>query len=334
MTKLKVLIVGFGGVGIIGGYTLELNGKAEVTALVRSDYDIVSQEGYNIESVDYGTINGYKPSNIANSIEGCKSFGPFDFILVTTKNLPDVYKVEDIIEDCVIPKRTVIVLSQNGIGIEKSMIERFPDNIVLSAVSMISSNKFKTTVKHVSTDALSIGFFKNPNFSEDAQKEAADDFIKLYANNTNECSYDKDVNFSRWRKLVYNATFNSICTLTGIDSGRLEIFGGVDTIIRKCMGEILEIAKSDGAELPSDIIETMIHADDGIWCTPSMLVDLRKGNFIEVEVIAGNPVRIAQKNSVSAPYLTMAYELLKVIQSRTKESKGLITVPKERPVKV
>ncbi|CUM66559.1 uncharacterized protein PRCAT00004228001 [Priceomyces carsonii] len=332
MTKSKVLIVGFGGVGIVAGYTLERNGKADVVAVARSNLEKAQSEGYNIESVDYGTVN-YKPSKLVKTVEEAAEYGPYDYVVVTTKNTPDIFKTEDLIEPVVTPKKTIILLSQNGIGIEEPIIKKFPGNIVLSGVSMISSNKYVTDVKHVSTDILGVGYFDDGFSDAELQKEAAENFIGLYANEFNDCKYDPNVKYARWRKLVYNATLNSICTLTGVDSGRLDIFGGVDGIVRTAMREVLEIAKSDGIDLPESIMETMIRADDGIWCTPSMLVDVRKGNFIECEVISGNPVRIAKKNGVSAPYLTMAYELLKVVQGRLKEEKGLIKIPKERPIK-
>lgn len=332
MTKAKVLIIGFGGVGIVSGYSLEHNGKAEVTAVVRSDYELVIEKGYDIESVDYGRVEGFRPSHLVKTVEKAAEYGPFDFVLVTTKNTPDIFKIEDLIRPVVTPKLTTVVLSQNGIGIQDSVINLFPENIVLSVVSMISSNKFKTIVKHVSKDISGVGYFENENLHKCIQKEAAEWFISLYSNQFNECYYDSDTNYARWRKLVYNATLNSVCTLTGVDSGRLEMFGGYEGIIKIAMNEVVSIARADGANLPDDIIEIMLRADDGIWCTPSMLVDSRKGNFIELEVIAGNPVRIAKTHGISAPFLTMAYELLKVIQCHTKEAKGLITIPEERPL--
>jgi ketopantoate reductase len=80
-------------------------------------------------------------------------------------------------------------------------------------------------------------------------------------------------------------------------------------------------------------MEDMIRADDGAYCSPSMLVGVQKGSFIELEVIAGNPIKVAKKNGVAVPYLIMSYELLKVILRRTMKAKGLIEVPKARPIK-
>lgn len=160
-------------------------------------------------------------------------------------------------------------------------------------------------------------------------KKKALEFISYYTNEKNLCYYDENVKFSRWKKLEYNATFNPICALAGADSGRLEIFGGVASIVSQTMDEILAIAESDGTILTETIKEEMIRADDGIWCTPSMLVDLRKKNFIEYEVIVGNPMRIAMESNLQASNLKMIYSLLSVVQKSLMETKGMITLPKK-----
>ncbi|CUM66579.1 uncharacterized protein PRCAT00004248001 [Priceomyces carsonii] len=150
----------------------------------------------------------------------------------------------------------------------------------------------------------------------------------------NHCFFDNDVNQSRWRKLIYNGTMNPVCALTRVDTGRLQIFGAEESILRPAMEEILQIAKSEGAHFKEEVIDLMLKLDDGVWCQPSMLVDVLKGNYIELEVLVGNPVKIAQRNGVSAPYLGLIYNLLKVVQNKTKESKGLISIPKERPNRI
>lgn len=60
--KARVLIVGTGGVGTMSAYALEKGGKAEVTAVMRSNYEAVKSNGVNIESIQYGKIEGFRPS--------------------------------------------------------------------------------------------------------------------------------------------------------------------------------------------------------------------------------------------------------------------------------
>lgn len=329
--KSKIALIGSGGVGTIAAYGLELNGKSAVTAVVRSDYERVKNRGYTIDSCDYGQVEGFRPTNVVNSLEKAAEYGPFEYIVVTTKNLPDISKVEDLVAPLVSDESTVLLL-QNGVEIGAPLIKKFPKNVILSGVSMISSTNHGGSIHHEGKDSIKIGYFNNPNLSPESQRAASEKFIELYANKHNECVYDEDVKFTRWRKLVYNATLNSVCTLTGVDVGRLELFGGTDSIVRQAMKEVLAIAKSEGVIIGEEVMDVMLRSDDGVYYAPSMLVDLRKGNYIESEVIMGNAVRTAQKNGVECPIMTLVYNLLCVIQMRTKEKNGLVTVPKERPV--
>ncbi|PVH14102.1 uncharacterized protein CXQ87_002226 [Candidozyma duobushaemuli] len=283
---MRCVVVGSGGVGSMAAYALSLN--SETTAIVRSDYDQVSKHGFSIDSVDYGTIESFKPQHIARSIEDATQLGKYDYIVV-----------EELIEPLV-SAESIIVLVQNGIDIGAPFVEKYPKNVVLSGVSMISSTNYSGKITHVGHDELMVGIFQNPALEDKPQEMAAKTFVDLYKNDKNDCVFDENVKLTRWRKLVYNATLNTVCTLTGVDVGRLELFGGMD-LVRKAMREVLNVAKSDGVDLPEDIMEFMIRSDDGNYYEPSMLVDIRKGNYIELEVILGNAVRIAERNGVDAP---------------------------------
>ena len=61
--KARVLVVGTGGIGAMSAYALEQGGKAEVTAVLRSNYDVVSKSGFEIDSIQYGKVSGFKPAN-------------------------------------------------------------------------------------------------------------------------------------------------------------------------------------------------------------------------------------------------------------------------------
>lgn len=62
-TKARVLIVGTGGVGTMAAYALETGGKAQVTAVMRSNYEAVEKHGISIDSIEHGRdIKGWKPT--------------------------------------------------------------------------------------------------------------------------------------------------------------------------------------------------------------------------------------------------------------------------------
>lgn len=205
----------------------------------------------------------------------------FDYIVVTTKNVPDVAPtVSDMIADAVTPGHTVIVLIQNGLNIEKPIFARFPHNVCLSGVSMIGSQEISPgVIVHDHHDILSIGPFHNTNLHPQHEDATAKQFVSMYsAGGKTQCKYTHDVAYSRWRKLVYNASINSICALTGLDTGQIRLTEDVvPNLVLPAMKEILAAAKASGVVLPPDICDTMINVDPlTMYWVPSMLGDIRK----------------------------------------------------------
>lgn len=60
--KARVLIIGCGGVGTMCAYNLEVGGKASVTAVLRSNFAAVEQNGFSIKSIEHGEVEGWRPS--------------------------------------------------------------------------------------------------------------------------------------------------------------------------------------------------------------------------------------------------------------------------------
>ena len=205
----------------------------------------------------------------------------FDYIVCTTKNQPDCPPaLTELIAPAVQPGRTVIVLIQNGLNIEKPIFEAFPNNIVLSGVSMIGSHETEPgIIEHDDNDRVLIGPFRNTNLKAEDEEAAARDFVRIYsAGGKTDCERQLDVNFARWRKLVYNACLNSICALTGLDTGRIRLAdGAIDGLVKPAMEEIRAAAKADGVNLPPDVCDFMINIDPlTMYLPPSMLGDIRK----------------------------------------------------------
>jgi len=60
--KANILLIGGGAVGAIAALNIEAGGLGSVTAVLRSNFSIVKEEGYIIESVDHGKISGWRPT--------------------------------------------------------------------------------------------------------------------------------------------------------------------------------------------------------------------------------------------------------------------------------
>lgn len=237
----------------------------------------------------------------------------------------------EVIAPAVTPGLTTILLLQNGLNIERPFIKAFPTNPILSGITVIgASEKPSGTIKHDNYDISYIGAFDNPNINPDASEAVARAFVELYdACPAVTCTYDADVPFSRWRKLLYNASFNTVSTILRMDVSTMRASEHViDDLIRPLMLEIVAVAAASGVVLPREEVEKIITVDlYESFFVPSMAQDILRGNFTEFENIVGEPLREAEALGVPAPTLRVVYGLLKGLQFQTRVAKGLVVVP-------
>lgn len=333
--KANILLIGGGAVGSMAAYALEAGQRAKVTMVLRSNYQAVRDEGYTIDSIEHGhDIKNWRPSAIRNTIPDVsgEQLPPFDYIVVTTKNVPDVGPaVEELIAPAVTPGTSSIVLMQNGLNIEKPLQNRFSKNTILSGVQLIGSEaKSANVILHNEPDICKLGPFEAADRDEQRRSRdeaSAREFTELYnACGKVDCQLDDNVRYTRWRKLLYNSSYNSVSAVLGFDITRMRLYEHIiDDLVKPIMYEIIAIAAADGVVLSPDLVMGMITIDSlESWFMPSMGQDVLKGNFIEHENIVGEPVREAQRLGVECPTLTTMYGILKGIQAKIKESRGLL----------
>mmetsp|Transcript_6231 Transcript_6231/g.7705 ORF Transcript_6231/g.7705 Transcript_6231/m.7705 type:complete len:360 (+) Transcript_6231:42-1121(+) len=355
---IKILSIGLGGVGVVTSYVLQnFNPEVEITAVIRSDYDHVMKSGYTISSIDYGgrrlndnpneadnSIKGFKPKNIVKKLTDATKFGPFDYIVVATKVIPkekdnvwdQVEQLPELFKD---EKGTSIVLIQNGIDPERFWEGLKDKAIFISGVSYISSVNHKGTVTQYGHDDNNFGLIY-----EDDNPDALEEFLGLYTNDYNSVGLDTNVRLTRWKKLLYNASFNTVCCLTDMDVGKIfdlkDSMGIIDNLVRPLMKEIQYVANYDlktnypnhkGENVTDDDIGFIITATEDTDAKnnyqPSMLVDSRNGRNIELEVILGNVIKIHKLNTngdmkSEIPYLTLMYYLLSLVQYRLSDKQN------------
>jgi len=123
----------------------------------------------------------------------------------------------------------------------------------------------------------------------------------------------------RWHKLCINAAFNPSAVLSG---GRGNADMARDPELRAhlagVMREIWEAApRILGRGFPSYMAgpeKILKSSERNEGARPSMLLDWEGGRPMEVEVILGNPVRIARARGVEMPRLQTVYALVRSMQ--------------------
>ncbi|RMX77586.1 hypothetical protein D0869_09770, partial [Hortaea werneckii] len=309
---------------------------SNVTIALRSNYNTVVEKGYDITSCDHGELKGWRPAQVTNQVPVVSTGEiPFDYIVVATKNIPsDGVSMADIISPAVTPETTTLVLIQNGLNVEKPYLARFPQNVILSGVSYAGSQEVQHgIIIHGSHDSLEIGAFRNCNIQNARKMAVAKHFVSLYAaSGKASCQFAPDVQHDRWRKLVYNATINPLCAITGLDTGSLRRAGlFVSKLLEDGMAEIIAVAAAAGYIFPKALSQDLLDLDPMEYrFEPSMLQDFKKvrgitlrlgattnlikGNSIEYEYLVGEPLREGNRMNIPMPTISMLYALCEAIQ--------------------
>jgi 2-dehydropantoate 2-reductase len=299
--SIKVLVVGAGAIGGFYGALLAKQG-AEVSVVCRSDYQHVKQHGFSIESHKLGNWQFY-PEQVIQQARDYR--GRADFILLCTKVLAGINQAE-LIRDAV-HAGTAIVFIQNGVEIEQSMQEAFPDNELISGLAFICCNRTQLgVIAHLAYGRLALGNL--PEAISDKTRLLG----KLFEQSGITCHVTDNIITLRWQKCIWNAPFNPLSVLS---NGLLtqDILQTQEVFVRHIMEEIYAIALASGHPLAENIVAKNI-ADTYLMppYKTSMLLDYESGKAMETEAILGNALRAGQKMNIDCPYLESVYALMKL----------------------
>lgn len=318
---LNILLHGSGAIGTVYVYLLSQAG-CDVTAVCRSNYEAAKANGFNIDSKLYGQGLHVSPDIVRTPAEAV-SKGPFDYVIVCSKAFPGTKpSTPEIIAPAVTEGKTTIVLIENGIGIEEEYAQVFPHNPLLSCVVYLPATQIAPgKVEMGDLENLQIGTYPATKSVEGVSpaKQSATTLIKTLNSAGGNAQFFEDIQEQRWAKLLINASWNPICGLTlSRDVAVLASSKEAESLVRETMLEVVSIAQTLGhASIDAAFIETTLArafqrvGSKGI--EPSMLVDVLNGRRMEVEVILGNPVRIARDLGLVVPRLETLYVLTKAL---------------------
>lgn len=315
----KVLVHGSGAIGTIYIYLL-LQAGCSVTAVCRSNYSAAKANGFTIDSDKYGQGIKIHPE-VVRTPEEAASQGPFDFIIVSTKVLPGQKpSTPDVIKPAVTEGKTAIVLIQNGIAIENEYAAAFPGSPLLSCVVYLPTTQVSPGHIHMGgIELLQIGTFPAAQELSSQAKQAAEQLQSTLASGGGNAEHHGDIQAQRWSKLLINASWNPICALSlSRDVAFLASSAMAEKLVTDVMDEVVAVAQAKGysnvtSEMARGQLQRALERKGTKGIEPSMLVDVLNGRRMEVEVILGNPIKVAKEVGVDVPRMETLYALLKAL---------------------
>ena len=279
-------------------------GGASVSAVCRSDYDIVKKSGIKIIS-PAGDFH-FTPEKVYRSAG--ESEKGYDYIIVALKSLPEIDTVS-IIKDAV-SENTAIVILQNGTNVEESIAAAFPENEIISALAFICVTRIAHgIIDHQDQGRLTLGTYPAGIFA------GAEKLADIFRNGGAAADAVEDVVSARWRKLMWNAPFNPLSVIGGGLDTRTMLSSPLFTdLIRSVMKEVVDISIADRHPLDYEMIDRTI--SDTSKMQPyktSMLLDYENRRPMEVDVILGNAVKAGEKYGIDIPRLKTLYQILSML---------------------
>ncbi|MGM9732877.1 MAG: putative 2-dehydropantoate 2-reductase [Prevotella sp.] len=290
------------GTGAIGGYygAKLAKGGAEVHFLLHSDYEYVLDHGLQVNSCD-GSFHIESP-NVYRRTEDMPQCDVVIVALKTTNNhlltslLPPLLKPD-----------TMVLLIQNGIGVEASVEMMFPNTQLAAGLAFICSAKTEPgVVNHQCYGNINIG-----NYScRDAARYAAmlDDMKKAGIGVA-----DVEYRQARWKKAVWNMPFNGMTVALDTQTDRLLSNPATLKLIREQMMEVIGAANALGVEgLDESFADKMIrNTQVMVPYSPSMKLDYDFHRPMEIEFLYTRPIAEARQTGFAMPRLEMLEALLR-----------------------
>ncbi len=304
---ISVLVIGAGAIGCLYGSQLAKAG-AKVSVISRSDYDHVSREGIHIHSV-WGDWT-WKPEGVypnSTDYQGPQQ----DLVIVSTKAYANM-NVETLLSPVMSEKTTLLIL-QNGIEIEAPFKAAFPKTDILSGLAFVCVSKTGPgAINHQDYGRLVVGPYPK------GHSKMAETLAQLLNGVGTKTSVDKQIQSSRWKKLVWNAPFNPLSVIEGgLNTQELLATSERESHVRRIMAEVCQVATADGYPLGPEIIEKNITETKKM--TPyktSMALDYEFGRPLETEAILGNLIHKAHDLGVKTPECEALYKRLIQIESK------------------
>ncbi len=299
---MKIGIIGTGAIGGYYGGKLAHAGQ-DVHFLLHSDYDFVKEHGFQVDSCD-GSFHLDYPNVYRNAAE----MPQCDVVLVGLKSvrnnvLPDLLRP-------LLHNDTLVVLIQNGIGLEDDLQKQLPGVAIAAGLAFICSSKTEPgRVSHQCYGSINIGNFSCQDHSK---VEKLVDIFRNAGVEANIVEYHE----ARWKKAVWNMPFNGMTVALNTRTDLLLANKATRKLIYDQMMEVIGAAQHLGVNnIDESFARKMIETTDVMTpYSPSMKLDYDFHRPMEIHYIYSKPIEIAREAGFHMPKLEMLEAELKFLE--------------------
>ena len=290
---MKYAIIGTGAIGGFYGARLDKAGF-EVHFLLHTDYQYVVDHGLTIDSCDGNfTLPSPKVYDSTSDMPQC------DVVIVALKTTQN-HLLPSLLPPLLKPD-TIILLIQNGIGVEADVQQLFPSQPIAAGMAFICSAKAGPGhINHQFYGNINIGNYSCHNPQRYNQMLA--DFRAAGIG-----AADVEYLEARWKKAVWNMPFNGMTVALNTTTNRLLSCESTHRLIYDQMLEVIGAAQALGVKnLDSRFADKMIANTIKMPpYSPSMKLDFDFHRPMEINYLYTRPIAEARAAGFAMPKLEM-----------------------------
>jgi 2-dehydropantoate 2-reductase len=304
----RILIVGGGAVGgVLCAYLIAAN--RNVTLLARGDTArLIAEQGIRLTTPEKQTVIA-RPHVVTSADEA----GTQDIVIFATKafSLPEAMQE---VARAMAP-HTLVVPAVNGVpwwfGTPQEPVQSVdPDGSLVRAIppgQLVGATIYSPVSRtqtgewlHAAPGRLTLG----PTVAGESSA-ASDRVAAIFAGTAYTTVVTTDIHRAVWSKLVTNASFNTLCALTGSNQMDVARDDSLGKIAKDIMREIESLARATGSGIDGPISKYFDQAYHRGHHKPSTLHDFEAGRMVELAAIVDAPLELATRHGLELPMLSL-----------------------------
>ena len=220
-----------------------------------------------------------------------------EILLVCTKSYDAFLALEQLRPK--LNKHTTIILFQNGLGSQFDIIEAFPDNIILAAVSTEGANRNShAEIIHAGQGLTQIGILNQADTEQENSKIALEACYQHLSSSGLKLQQHPDIWQALWTKLIINCAINPFTALLNCPNGEIQQHDLFQSLWLSLKSELMTLMRIAGYPLDKRKLEQLIFEviNNTQHNISSMLQDVRNNKPTEIDHINGFAYQFLAKN--------------------------------------
>jgi 2-dehydropantoate 2-reductase len=304
---MRIVVMGAGAVGGYFGAKLAVAGQDLIFIARGKHLAAMRRDGLRVNSP--GAVLHIENALFTGDIS---QVGSADLILFCVKSYDTELATEAI--QPIVGENTVILSLQNGVDNADKIARRFGAHRTLAGVVYVGTQVIAPgVIEHSSGGRIIFG-------PRTGAAGHAKHVAQALAAAAIPGEISADIQTALWRKLLWNAPFCAISSLTHAPVNDIVESESLANLATDCMEEVRQAAELRSVELPAQLFKDIFEFSKTLGAfKPSMLQDLEAGKPLEYEAFNGIIVKLLARAGRDAPVNRVFYGALKYLDEKIRQ---------------